>query len=282
MGSIQPQGEPFIEADGVRVDARDVEALRGVDEYGSMYRAAEELGRSYARIQRRVSELEETFGPLLTRQRGGTGGGGSTLTANARDLLGRFDRLRAEFSGLARTEESVFSGTLVDRDGLLGTVETPAGTIRAIVAGAGSEGDATAEAGDDTESPDDTNEIVQVSVRSDAVVLTTPEEAPKPSETSVRNRFAGTVESVESEGGIARVTVDVGVDAPLRALLTETSRETLALEPGETVVASFKATAARGVLAPEHGGSVGSESAEVDTTEKGTSEDTTGNDTSEE
>lgn len=225
------RGEPFIEVGDVTVDERDVEALRGIAEYGSMHRAAAELGRSYARIQQRIGELEETLGPLVIRERGGKGGGGSTLTADAHELLARFDRLRAEFSGVARAEESVFPGTVVDRDGMLGTVETPAGTVRGIV-------------------PADAD-AVQVAVRSDVVTLTTPDEAPRPAGTSVRNRFRGTVVHVETDDGLARVTVDVGTETPLGALVTPTSVETLGLSEGDAVVASFKATATRAVPKPD-------------------------------
>lgn len=224
---METRGKPFLDVDGVTVDERDIEALAGIDQYGSMHRAAAELGRSYSRIQQRVSELEETLGPLVTRERGGAGGGGSTLTDNARELLGRFDRLQAEFSGLARAEESVFSGTVVDRDGRLGTIDTQAGTVRGIV-------------------PPDADRV-QVSIRSDAVGLTTPDEAPKPTGTSVRNQFRGTVTAIETEGGLVNVTVDVGAESPLRALLTEKSLGTLTLEEGDTVVASFKATGTRAV-----------------------------------
>lgn len=226
---METRGEPFLEVGDVRIGARDVEALRGIDEHGSMHRAADELGRSYARIQRRVVELEEAVGPLVSRQRGGEGGGGSSLTANARRLLDRFDRLRAEFAGLARAEESVFDGRVAERSGRLGTVTTDAGPVRAIVTG-----DAAA---------------VQVSVRSDAVVLTDPADAPDPAGTSVRNRFRGTVERVDEEDGLGRVTVDVGADAPLRALVTDTSLDRLGLEAGDAVTASFKATATRAVPA---------------------------------
>lgn len=225
------RGEPFIEVGDVTVDERDVEALRGIAEYGSMHRAAAELGRSYARIQQRIGELEETFGPLVIRERGGKGGGGSTLTADGHELLARFDRLRAEFSGVARAEESVFPGTVVDREGMLGTVETPAGTVRGIV-------------------PADAD-AVQVAVRSDVVTLTTPDEAPRPAGTSVRNRFRGTVVHVETDDGLARVTVDVGTETPLRALVTPASVETLGLSEGDAVVASFKATATRAVPKPD-------------------------------
>lgn len=222
---MQPRGEPFLEIEDVTVDERDVEALRAIDEHGSMNRAASALGRSYARIQQRVSTLEETLGPLVVSQRGGEGGGGSTLTENAHELLARFDRLRAEFSGLARAEESVFSGTVVERAETLGLVETAAGVVRAVVSGG--------------------SDAVQVSVRSDAVALTTPAEAPEPDDTSVRNQFRGTVSDVERDGGVARVTVDVGAETPLRTLVTETSLDKLDLTVGDAVVASFKATATR-------------------------------------
>ncbi len=238
---MQTRGEPFLELDGVTVDQRDVEALRAVAEHGSMHRAASELGRSYARIQQRVTELEETIGPLVSRTRGGKGGGGSTLTANARDLLARFDRLQAEFTGLARAEESVLPGRIVERDDLLGVVETPAGRVRGIVPAEGT--------------------TVQVTIRSDAVALTTPDEAPEPSGTSIRNQFSGSVDQIETEGGLARVVVDVGSGSSLRALVTETSLDTLGLSVGDAVVTSFKATATRAIATPESEPDTASESA---------------------
>lgn len=229
---MHTDADPFIEIEGMRIDERDVSALRGIAEYGSMHKAAGELGRSYSHLQQRITELEGSLGPLVTRTRGGDGGGGSTLTERAYDLLARFDRLRAEFSGLARADESVFPGTVLERDGLMGTIETPAGTVRGIL---------PAEAA-----------RVQVSIRSDAVGLTTPDQAPEPTGTSVRNQFRGTVAGIETEGGLAEVTVDVGADASLAALLTQDSLATLDLAEGDRVVASFKATATRAVPALDH------------------------------
>jgi molybdate transport system regulatory protein len=224
---MRPGGDPVLEAGGVELDARDVAALRAIDDTGSMNAAADDLGRSYARIQRRVVELEKALGPLVTRTRGGANGGGSTLTTRARRLLDRFERLRAEFDGLARAKESVLCGRVRDRSGALATVETDAGTVTALT-------------------PSDADRV-QVGVRSDAVVLTTPEEEPTPDGTSLRNRFSGTVEDVETEAGLARVTVDVGAETTLAVLITQASVGRLDLKPGRAVVASFKATATRAV-----------------------------------
>ncbi|WP_135536986.1 MULTISPECIES: TOBE domain-containing protein [Halostella] len=219
--------ETRLTVDGATVDERDVELLRGVDEHGSIHRASGELGRSYARMQQRIVDLEAAIGPLVDRQRGGADGGGSELTENARSLLSRFDRLEAAFAGVAAVEESVFSGRVVERTGELATVDTDAGRICALVP------------------PNVT--AVAVSVRSDAVTLTAPDDTPAPTETSARNQFTGSVLTVGEGEAVASVEVDIGAETPLLALVTCGSVEKLGLEPERTVVASFKATATRGV-----------------------------------
>jgi molybdate transport system regulatory protein len=223
--SVREAFETRLTAGDVSITARDVELLRAIDEHGSIHAAAEALERSYAHAQRRVVELEEEVGPLVERRRGGSDGGGSSLTDDARALLRRFERLEAAFSGVARIEETVLPGRVVERDGELGVVETAAGEVRALV-------------------PADA-EAFEVAIRSDAVTLTAPDDAPAAEETSARNRFAGTVVGVERGETVARVEVDVGAGTPLLALVTHASVERLGLEPGREVVASFKATATR-------------------------------------
>jgi len=214
-----------LEEAGVTFTDRDAALLEAVDTYASISGAAEALGRSYSRSQQRVVELEGAFGPLVDRRRGGDGGGGSTLTTAARRLLREFDRLRVEFTGVAEAEETVLEGRIVERDGELATIDTDAGSIRAVVP-AGASG-------------------VRVSIRADAVTLHSPGTDPA-TETSARNRFSGTVVDIETGAALARIAVDIGTDAELTALVTRTSVATLDLTPGETVVASFKATATRG------------------------------------
>ena len=222
-----PEFDAYVGSDGVALDTRDVALLRAIDVEGSLSSAAESLGRSYAHAQRRVVELEDAFGSLVERQRGGSGGGGSELTDTAAELLATFERVQTSFEGVTEVAETVLSGTVVERDGELATVETDAGRVRALVP----EGD-----GD-----------VYLTLRADAVTLTDPADTPTPEHTSARNRFSGTVTSVETGERVARVAVDVGADDPVLALVTEDSRSRLDLEPGRDVVVSFKATATRGV-----------------------------------
>jgi len=214
-------------------DDRDAALLRAVADHGSLNAAASALGRSYSRAHSRIGDLEAQAGSLVERERGGSEGGGSRLTENARQLLAQFDRLQAALEVTATTERLVLDGTVRDRDGDLVTVETRAGTVRALAL---------------TDADD-----VEVSFRSDAVTLHAPESAPAEGETSARNRFEGDVLSVERSDGTALVRIDVGAGEPLTVRITDASLRELGLSAGERVVASFKATATRATGSPEAG-----------------------------
>jgi molybdate transport system regulatory protein len=219
---------PELRADDVAFGADDARLLRAIDEHGSVNAAAGALERSRARATGRLDDLEAAFGSLVERTRGGAGGGGTTLTDGANDLLARFDRLRAALSGVAAAEEAVLEGQVAARDGELATVTTAVGDLRAL-----------APAGADR---------VQVSLRADAVTLHAPDEAPPAGGTSARNRLAGTVTDVERGESVAHVRVAVpGSDgsATLVALVTLESVERMGLASGAEVVATFKATATR-------------------------------------
>lgn len=211
-----------LRSSGVAFDDRDATLLRAIDSHGSLSGAADALGRSYARSHTRLTELEDAFGSLVERTRGGADGGGSRLTENARDLLARFDRLQAGYHAIATVREAVLHGTVASRDGELGVVETGAGSVRALV-------------------PPDA-ESVTLSVRADAVTLHAPADSPEPDATSARNRFPATVTAVDRGEAVVAVTLDCGGET-LYALVTADSADRLDLAAGVDVVASFKATA---------------------------------------
>ena len=204
---------------------RDAELLEAIREEGSLNKAAEALGRSYSRSQKRLGELEAAFGSLVERTRGGPGGGGSQVTEDGKRLLERFERLETGYAAVAEVTKTVLEGTVRARNGEIAEIETAAGPVRALV-------------------PPGSDEV-RVGIRADAVTLHAPEDAPPAGGTSARNRFSGTVESVTAGENVGEVAVDIGAGAPLRALVTARSRDRLGLEPGRAVVATFKATATR-------------------------------------
>lgn len=220
--------KPHLAIDGVTITDRDVDMLRAIDRYGSMHKAADELGRSYPHLQRRVVELEEAIGKLTKRVRGGKGGGGTKLTSDALDLIQQFERLRVELSGVTTVPESVVSGTVTDQHGELATVRTAAGNITARVP--------------------KTAENVEIAVRADAVVLMNPR-SPSHDHTSLRNQIPGVVSELILDDTIATVTVEIADDVTIKSVVTEESVARLDIEEGANVIAAFKTTAARAVAA---------------------------------
>ena len=86
--------------------------LDGVQEWGSLRKAALELGMSYNKAWRILRAAEQRLGfPLLDRSVGGSLGGGSHLTAEARDLARRYKGLAADAD---RALEAVFQKHFAD------------------------------------------------------------------------------------------------------------------------------------------------------------------------
>ncbi len=211
----------------------DADLLRAIADTGSVSGASEALGRSRSRALERIQVLEDAFGPLVTRSRGGADGGGSDLTANAERLVARYTRLQTTLAGTANVAERVLLGTVIETNGELATVRTQAGLVRARLARHPIRGYPGIES------------RVQVSIRSDAVTLHSPSDTPPADGTSARNQFDGQVGEIDRGTTIATVSVNIDGADSLAALVTHESLDRLALTEGDSVVATFKATATR-------------------------------------
>jgi molybdate transport system regulatory protein len=103
--------------------------LAGVERAGSLRKAAQELGMSYNKAWRILHAAEQRLGfALLDRSVGGSLGGGSTITPEARDLLERYHGL---LSDAEKALGEVFQRHFADwkdpepADGTVETEETP-------------------------------------------------------------------------------------------------------------------------------------------------------------
>ncbi len=216
--------------DGVEFDARDAVLLREIDSAGSVAKASTNLGRSRARDLSRIETLEGAFGALVERHRGGSGGGGSRLTDDARRLLNQYDRLQAAITATARVPETVLEGMVTDVSGELASVATDVGAVWGLHDGI--------EVGD----------AVQARIGADAITVLDPTDSPKPDSTSARNRLTGTVRGIDR--GETVFTVGIEVDETVfRALITRDSANRLGLGGGLRVALTWKATATR--IVPE-------------------------------
>lgn len=220
------RGRAALACNDVEFDERDAALLRAVDRTGSVARAASTLDRSRARALARIETLENAFGGLVERRRGGSDGGGSQLTESAADLLSRFSRLQTALSAAATVPETVLQGSVDTVDGELAAVNTVVGPVWGRHAGVA------------------IDQPVQARIGADAVTVLTPDADPAPDDTSARNRLEGVVTDVDAGETVATVAIDAG-GATVRALVTVESADRLELRTGRQVLMTWKATATR-------------------------------------
>ena len=69
--------------------------LCGVEACGSLRKAAIEMELSYSKAISIIARAEESLGfPLTEKKTGGKGGGGSTLTAEAKQFMEKYEKYR--------------------------------------------------------------------------------------------------------------------------------------------------------------------------------------------
>ena len=69
--------------------------LKGIERTGSLRAAAKEMDMAYTKALRLVERAEEALGfPLTERTIGGKGGGGSRLTAEAKEFISQYEAYR--------------------------------------------------------------------------------------------------------------------------------------------------------------------------------------------
>jgi molybdate transport system regulatory protein len=89
---IEAKANFWIEKNGkVALSSWRVKLLEAVGETGSISAAASKMNISYRRAWDKIHECEQRLGvKLIETQTGGSGGGGSQLTAAAEDYIRRF------------------------------------------------------------------------------------------------------------------------------------------------------------------------------------------------
>jgi molybdate transport system regulatory protein len=92
---LHPSFKIWLSAKGEYIIGKGgVSLLRGIQKYGSITKAAKELGRSYNFAWNQLRDMEKKLGaPVVLRKRGGATGGGAELTELARTLLRKYETL---------------------------------------------------------------------------------------------------------------------------------------------------------------------------------------------
>lgn len=100
VSRLQVRSKIWLEVDGEPVFGQGRELLlRLIQRTGSINAAALEMGVPYRKAWTYLSAMETRLGfPLVNRVKGGSGGGNSSLTREAEELLKKFDLLQQGFN----------------------------------------------------------------------------------------------------------------------------------------------------------------------------------------
>lgn len=232
-----------------------VELLAAIKNCGSISKAAKEVGISYKTAWERIDAMNNMSAqPLVKRTIGGAKGGGTSVTELGLSIIAGFQSLQAEhqkfiehlgeklhslndLTNFIRNENMKTSA----RNQLRGQVaDITTGSVNVEVAlNIGSSQQLYAII--TQESCDRLNlakgsEAVAI-IKASAVILSKDTNIA----TSARNQFVGKVSRVITGAVNTDVTIDIGGDKSLSAIITNKSAENLELKEGDEIVALFKA-----------------------------------------
>ena len=99
-------GRLWVECDGNRFfGPGPLELLERIDNSGSINKAAKEMKMSYKKAWEIINTLnEQSANPLVATQTGGTKGGGSVISDEAKELIEYYRLLRERFKNFLEKE----------------------------------------------------------------------------------------------------------------------------------------------------------------------------------
>jgi molybdate transport system regulatory protein len=243
-----------------RLDSRFFALLKAVQDTGSINRAARTAGLSYKgawlMLETACNLANE---PLLETATGGSGGGGTRLTAAAQGLLQAWQTLQTEHREFLRLQEARLAhhpalGGLLRRMSMKTTARNQfAGTVKAVeigpvsaqvtialsaMKGASDEITATLTAAAAQRLKLEIGKEALALVKASAVVLVTDFAG---WQLSARNQLAGTVSRIERGAVSSLVILTLPGGAVITASVTNEGVEALDLKVGAPATAVFKA-----------------------------------------
>lgn len=246
----------FHPASGLTLARESAALLEAVIEHGSITAAAQAVGISYRTAWNRIADLNNRAKePLVERAAGGKDGGGSALTPSGHKMLQLFLALEDEHRRFldrlsARVDNASQLLTQMERM----TMQTSArnqfhGRVSCIEHGAvNAEVDLDIGAGNRIVAIITEQSLKRLALRegSDAVVIIKASSVivslGSDIATSARNQLCGSVRSLQRGAVNSDVTIDIGGDKSVSAIITNSSADHLRLQEGTPVCALVKAS----------------------------------------
>ena len=103
---LNVNGRLWLESNGNRFfGPGPLELLERINETGSINKAAKQMKMSYKKAWEIINTLNEQSGqPLILTQAGGSSGGGSIISEEAKELISYYKKLRERFKAFLEKE----------------------------------------------------------------------------------------------------------------------------------------------------------------------------------
>lgn len=225
-----------------------VELLQNIQIHGSISKAAQTMKMSYKAAWDSVDIMNKlSTKPLVTKITGGKGGGGTVITAHAKELIHAFNEIsslyRNYFEVLSDSfneqlsdeiyEEPVFSrlsGVIFEKRNIgenfelliklnSGQILTSIETKKFVI-----------------EKDLDIKDEISLLIETNNIILTK-----QPLENSARNLLKGHIIKINDNGINAHICIDCGNEDIINAKVTSASCKKLQLQPNDNIYAQFKA-----------------------------------------
>lgn len=231
--------------------------LEAVGEHGSINKAAKAVGLSYKGAWERIETMNNLSpNPLVTRQTGGSGGGGTVLTDDGLDFIKRASLFRFELQKLVtffhdKPEEAfTMLRTLKGMEMKLSARNVWLGNVTHIEKGVVNSIVTVGLKGDDTIVSTITDNSVQrlglevgkevyAIVKAPSVMLSRDVD---PAKISARNILQGTINRIVPGAVNDEIIIDIADGNTVTSILTSESVRSLELEAGTEVAAIIKAS----------------------------------------
>lgn len=251
------EGEIWLtDSSANRLALEQISLLEAIQDTGSISAAAKEIGISYKTAWDRIERLNNlSKSPLVARASGGNKGGGTQLTLYGESLLQGFSALKEQhqlflkelnkrLNSLDDITEFVKHSTLQAsaRNQLLGTISAlETGSVNTeVVIDLADSVQLIAQISERSRQVMDLHvgEQVLALIKASSVTLATSAKL----QVSARNCFQGTIIRLERGAVNTDVSIDVGGNKTLAAMITNGSSDQLGLAESKLVTAFFKAS----------------------------------------
>ena len=225
-----------------------VELLQNIQIHGSISKAAKQMKMSYKAAWDSVDIMNKLSNkPLVTKVTGGKGGGGTLITAHAKEIIEAYNEIsslyRSYFDTLSNsfnaqvddqsTDEPAFSrlsGVILDKKNIEEnyevTIQLQGGQVLTSIENKKFV----------IEKDLQTQDKINLLIETNNIVLN--KNAPK---NSARNLLFGTITSIHDDGINANITIECNEEDTIHAKITSSSCQKMNLKITDTIYASFKA-----------------------------------------